>query len=87
MTGDKISSLGGFLNYVRDVRENLWRGVQGRGTFWRSLAIATGGPQRPSGKRGGDASIASAGAAVVGARIVIGNTLIPDSHVANAGAK
>jgi hypothetical protein len=25
MTGDKISSLGDFLNYVRDVRDNLWR--------------------------------------------------------------
>jgi hypothetical protein len=25
MIGDKVSSLGGFLNYVRDVRQNLWR--------------------------------------------------------------
>lgn len=25
MIGDKVSSLGGFLNYVRNVRQNLWR--------------------------------------------------------------
>jgi hypothetical protein len=51
--------------------------AQGRGTFWRSLALAAGGPQWPSGERGGDASIVRAGGAVVGARIVNREHLFP----------